>query len=79
MVDLEAWAEALRMDLGPTMAKKLKKTTVRRLDPDIPADELAVIDAELDGLDAAALTLAPPPMDTGDPEGDGIEKADVDG
>ena len=78
IVDLEAWAEALRMDLGPTMAKRMKKAAVRRLDPDIPAEELATIDAEIDAQTPEDLA-PPPPPDTGDPEGAGIEAAgDVD-
>lgn len=70
MGDLEAWAEALRMGLGPTMEKRLKRKAVRRLDPEIPEAELLEIDAEIDELpDDAPVVMVP---DTGDPVADGI-------
>lgn len=47
-VDLKDWADAIDMDLGLTMAHRLKKRAVRRIEPDIPPDELKVIDAEID-------------------------------
>jgi hypothetical protein len=46
--DLEAWSEALRMNLGVTMSKRIKKRAVRRIDPQIPPKELEAIDAEID-------------------------------
>ena len=48
MTDLQAWAEAVRMNLGPTMTRRIKKRAVRRVDPDIPVDELKTIDEEID-------------------------------
>jgi len=61
--DLEAWAEAVRMNLGATMGKRIKRKAVRRIDPDIPADELVAIDEEIDAMDADDLN--PPPPDLG--------------
>jgi hypothetical protein len=49
MSDLEAWAEALRMNLGPTMAKRIKKRAARRIEPQMPSEEMAKVDAEIDG------------------------------
>jgi hypothetical protein len=64
--DLEAWAEAIRMDLGETMTKRIKKRAVRRIEPDIPEDELKKIDDEIENQDEERL-LPPPsnPLDTG--------------
>lgn len=50
MVDLEAWAKAAEMNLGPTMGRRIKKKAVRRIDPDIPPEELEVIDGEIDAM-----------------------------
>lgn len=47
--ELLAWGEAIRMNLGPTMRKRIKKKAVRRIDPNIPEEELADIDKEIDG------------------------------
>jgi hypothetical protein len=62
--DLEAWAQAIQMDLGPTMTKRIKKRAVRRIDPDIPLDELALIDGEIDSRDTDVLVER---LDTGMP------------
>lgn len=70
LADLEAWAEGIRMDLGESMTKRMKKTAVRRIDPDIPADDLKKIDAEID-----AQKNEPPPTDMIDPEAVGIRGA----
>jgi hypothetical protein len=65
--DLDALIEALRLDLGPTMNRRIRKRAVRRVDPDIPSDELAQIDSEID-----AQGDVQPATDTGDPEADAI-------
>lgn len=70
ITDLDAWMEALRLGLGPTMAKRIKKKAVRRIDPDIPPEELDAIDAEID-----AMQDEPPASDTGDPEAKAIVEA----
>ncbi len=75
MADLESWAEAIRMNLGPTMAKRIKQRAVRRLDPSIPADVLETIDKEIDGQKDEELNPSLVPPDMGDPEGDAIGKA----
>ncbi len=55
MTALEEWAEAIRMDLGDTMTKRIKKRAVRRLEPDMPADELDIVDKEIDAMQAERL------------------------
>jgi hypothetical protein len=50
MTDLEAWAEGIRMQLGDTLGRRLKKKAARRLDPEMPADVLEQVDAEIDKL-----------------------------
>lgn len=50
MTDLEAWAEGIRMNLGDTLGRRLKKKAARRLDPEMPIDVLATVDAEIDKL-----------------------------
>jgi hypothetical protein len=65
--DLEAWAQALTMNLGPTMAKRIKKRAVRRIDTQIPPDELEKIDDEIDSQDDE--TLNPPPVMPGGDDG----------
>jgi hypothetical protein len=62
MEDLEAWAEAVRLDLGESMARRIKRRAVRRIDPDIPAAELAVIDEEIEAMGADDLNPPPPDM-----------------
>ncbi len=71
--DLEALAEGIRLDLGPTMTKRIKKQSVRRIDPDIPAAELKQIDAEIDAQESPELPTVP--LDHGDPVGAGIQRA----
>jgi hypothetical protein len=61
--ELEAWAEAIRMDLGDTMTRRIKKRVVRRVEPDMPVDELTKIDAEIDALPVERLSAQP--MDLG--------------
>jgi len=48
LADLEAWGEAIRLDLGQTMTKRIKKRAVRRIEPDIAPEDLAIIDGEID-------------------------------
>ena len=74
VTDIEAWAEAIRMDLGPTMTHRIKQKAVRRIDPDIPAEELDQIDKE---IEAQVDDPAPVPgaLDTGDPEAQMIAAA----
>lgn len=75
-VDLEAWAEALRMGLGLTMTKHIKKKAVRRIDPDIPSEDLEVIDKEIDAMkDEPEPALVP--LDRGDPEAQAIARAEM--
>lgn len=59
MTELEAWAEAIRMDLGDTMTRRIKKRAVRRLEPDMPAEELEIIDKEIDALKIERLSAMP--------------------
>lgn len=66
--DLEAWQQAIEMDLGLTMTKRIKKRAVRRIEPDMDPEDLDVVDAEIDEQDEAA--LRPLPTDTGNPEVD---------
>jgi hypothetical protein len=61
--DLEAWALALEMDLGLTMSKRIKKRAVRRIEQDIPADDLEVIDEEIEKQTAE--NIVPLPTDQG--------------
>ncbi len=48
--DLKAWADAIAMDLGETMIKRIKKRAVRRIEPEMPEDELAKVDDEIDAM-----------------------------
>lgn len=83
--DLEAWAEAIRMQLGETMTVRIKQKAVRRIDPDIPPEVLEEIDAEIEELGDTSnpLMLAgamPPPgaqlpPDDGDPEEQATRRA----
>ncbi len=57
--DLEAWALALEMDLGLSMSKRIKKRAVRRIEQDIPADELEAIDDEIDAQTEDDIMPAP--------------------
>jgi len=63
MTDLEAWGEAIRLDLGETMTKRIKKRAVRRLEPEMPLDDLQKIDAEIDAQEDVMLPekVAVPP------------------
>jgi hypothetical protein len=70
-VDLEALELALRMGLGPTMTKRIKKKAAHRIDPDMPPDEQQKVDEEID-----AMKDEPPASDMGDPEAQGIQKAE---
>jgi hypothetical protein len=65
MNDLEAWGEAIRMNLGETMTRRIKRRAVRRLDPDIPPAELSKIDAEIDAMTADDDLDLPLPVDRG--------------
>lgn len=46
--DIQTAEEAIRLNLGETMTRRIKKAAVRRIDPNIPPDELEIIDAEID-------------------------------
>jgi hypothetical protein len=50
-LDLDAWAQAITMDLGDTMTRRLKKKAVRRVEPEISVEDAKVIDAEIDKQD----------------------------
>jgi hypothetical protein len=50
-LDLDGWAQAIAMDLGETMTKRLKKKAVRRLEPELPVDDAKLIDGEIDAQD----------------------------
>lgn len=67
LVDLEAWSHAITMDLGDTMTRRIKKRAVRRIEPDIPEDELKLIDKEIDSQEPERLLPPPsnPPIDDG--------------
>ncbi len=47
-VELDAWMQAIVMDLGQTMTGRIKKRAVRRLDPEISPEDMKVVDAEID-------------------------------
>jgi hypothetical protein len=64
LTELDAWTEAIRLDLGDTMARRIKKKAARRVDTEMPEDVLAIVDAEIDALPPERLTAALP-MDTG--------------
>lgn len=63
LTELQAWAEAISMNLGPTMAKRIKKKAVRRVEPDMPPEELDKIDAEIDGMPDEQLLPTPTLLD----------------
>jgi len=63
MTDLEAWAEALRMGLGDTMGRRIKKKAARRIDPEMPEDVLKQVDDEIDAAPVEPVTQFP--LDTG--------------
>lgn len=62
--ELQDWAEAIRLNLGETMTRRIKKKAVRRIDPDIKPDELKTIDEEIDKLPVDVMPTAFP-MDLG--------------
>lgn len=72
ITDLQGWAEAIQLNLGPTMSRRIKKKAVRRLDPDMPEEELKKVDEEIDGMDDQELMnlpdLATFGPDTGNPK-----------
>lgn len=47
-LDLDAWMQAISMDLGETMTKRIKKKAVRRMEPELQPEEAKAIDAEID-------------------------------
>ena len=80
--DIDASRDAIAMDLGETMNKRIKKKIVIRMEPDIPADVRDEVFQEIDALEIVSETdrtraelaaLSSP--DTGDPEGQGIKNA----
>lgn len=75
--DLEAWAFAIQMDLGDTFTKRIKKRAVRRVEPDIPPEDLRVIDEEIDAQEEAELQT--PPTDFGPPDETGGLNEDTGG
>lgn len=54
-LDLDAWAQAIAMDLGETMTKRIKKKAVRRIEPELTPDEAKTIDAEIDAQKPEAI------------------------
>lgn len=58
ILDLEGWAQAIAMNLGDTMEKRLKKKAVRRIEPELTPDEAKEIDDEIDAQPSAAEALA---------------------
>ncbi len=48
--DLKAWSDAIAMDLGETMIKRIKKRAVRRIEPEMPEDDLLQVDKEIDEM-----------------------------
>lgn len=83
--DLDAWARALELGLGPTMARRIKKRAARRVDPDMAPEEMAEVDDEIDAMDddEAQNKEQPPALapgaDTGDPEADLMRARETDG
>ncbi len=73
--ELTAWMQGIQLELGPTMTRRIKKKAARRIDQDIPADELKKIDAE---IDSGPTDVMPPagPMDRGTPNQDAIAAAE---
>lgn len=66
MAELEAWAAAIRMDLGLTMTKRIKKRAAQAVDPDMDLATKEQVEKEIDAQtapvplagDAAALRAA---------------------
>ena len=73
MADLQAWVEGIQMGLGLTMTQHIKKKAVRRIDPELAAETLTIIDKEIEALPDPALAMAagPFPPDRGQPQ-DGV-------
>jgi hypothetical protein len=71
ITDLQGWAEAIALNLGPTMARRIKKKAVRRLDPDMPQDQLEIVDKDIDAMSDDELMNLPEMTefgpDTGNP------------
>lgn len=67
--DIEAWIESLSMGLGQTMTQRIKKRAVRRIEPDMPKDELDKVDSEIEAMPAEPQSPLgvglPMPLDTG--------------
>lgn len=49
-IDLQNWAEGIRLSLGDTMGRRLKKKAARRLDPEMPPDIQKQVDDEIDSI-----------------------------
>lgn len=74
MTELEAWAEAIRMNLGKTMTARIKKRAALRIEPDMPEDVKATVEQEIDAIaDEPEPTLAQ--LDLGDPEAAALRAA----
>lgn len=56
MLDLETWAEAIALDLGVTMARRIKKKAARRIDPDMDLATQETVDAEIDAMSEDEVT-----------------------
>ncbi len=71
LTDLQAWAEAIAMNLGETMTKRIKKRAVRRVEPDMPEADLKKVDEEIDNLPTEELLppLSRQPPDDGSDNG----------
>lgn len=76
--DLQAWGEAIALNLGQTMTRRIKKRAARRVEPDMPPEDQDKVDKEIDAQKddelnpGLALTLAgvKAASDTGDGPGD---------
>ena len=64
----------MRLNLGETMTKRIKKKAARRIDPEMPVDVLEQVDKD---IDAQKDEPPPGPADTGDPEAAAIAKAEA--
>lgn len=59
ITDLQAWAEAVALNLGPTMTRRIKKKAARRLDPEMDDEVIAQVDKDIDNMDETALMNLP--------------------
>lgn len=81
--ELDAWAEAIRLDLGETMTKRIKKRAALRIEPNMPEDVKDQVIKEIDEQEVvseterarAEMDAMKQAFDNGDPEGQGIQNA----